>query len=55
MTAYICSLCGRRVEAHTNKKVKCKNCDYEWTTMSTKQNVTCPDCLNKTPTEVKGE
>jgi Zn finger protein HypA/HybF involved in hydrogenase expression len=29
------------------RKMKCK-CGYEWTTMSDKKYVTCPNCLNKT-------
>jgi len=28
-------------------KMKCKFCDYEWTTMSQMKMVSCPSCLNK--------
>ena len=28
-------------------KMKCSFCDYEWTTMSQMQKVSCPSCLNK--------
>jgi len=29
------------------KNIKCPHCEYEWTTMSLKKHVTCPDCLRK--------
>jgi len=32
-------------------KMKCKKCGYEWITMSTKQFVTCPNCLRKVEKE----
>ena len=30
-------------------EMKCKHCGYEWVTLSTKENVSCPNCLLKTP------
>ena len=36
------------------KKIKCPNCEYEWTTLSEKRNVTCPDCLRKVNVEENG-
>lgn len=29
--------------------IKCRYCAYEWDTLSSMENVTCPSCLNKTP------
>lgn len=36
-------------------KMKCSYCDYEWTTLSDKKFVTCPNCLNKTRREERKE
>jgi DNA-directed RNA polymerase subunit RPC12/RpoP len=33
----------------------CHNCGYEWTTMSQREYVTCPNCLNKTKGGYKNE
>lgn len=39
------------MENTRGKNIKCTHCDYEWTTLSKKQNVTCPDCLLKVKVE----
>ena len=38
-------------------EVKCSfnDCNYEWTTLSTKKFVTCPNCLRKIKNENKNE
>ena len=36
-------------------KMKCKFCDYEWTTLSQMNQVCCPSCLNKNERKLKNE
>lgn len=35
-------------------KMKCKYCEYEWTTLSQMKNVSCPSCLNKNEVKENG-